>query len=353
MIKSFNPRHVFLVAKLQKQGVSLNLEERLIYPRSPLRSAILSNLLPTLSGVFTYILDFTDESEHYQGMVQTQIRPGRPELDVVFVSPTLEQGNGSHALWQRLLSHACVKAGEERYQHVYARVDNERDELQVFKNVGFTPYAEEHIFKLNSAATLPKVDRRLLLRKQTNADSWGLQRLYTAITPHAVQIAEGLAQGRWQIYQPLFGEQARRYGYVWENQGDIMAAMIFHSGKVGHWFQLMVHPDFSKQTDQLVLSGLRLIKNRSQQPVYCSIRSYQTELTSQLLDCGFESFAHQTVMVKHIAVRAKDFFSRLLPSLEGVVERKPITPTTAMQVEKKSNKKIDGNNQQPSGSFTI
>ncbi len=333
MIKPFNLRDVFLVANLQKQGTALDLEERLLHPRSPLRSALLANLFPTIPGVSTYILNINNDTETHLGLAQARTRPGRPEQDVVFLAPALEIGNGSHAIWQRLLNHLCIKAGEAGYQRMYVRLAATSDALQIFRNVGFTAYAEERIFRLDAELHPLQPQNTLGLRRQISTDSWSLQRLYTAVTPHTVQSAEGLAQGQWQINNYPLADRGYRHGFVWVNRGEIMAVINVHSGKAGHWFRLMVHPDARSETTNLILGGLSLLKNPQHQPVFCSLRTYQLELTTHLLACGFRQFSTESIMVKHITVRAKDFLTRLLPAFDSTVEAKHAAPTTMLHAE--------------------
>lgn len=349
MIKPFSIRDVILVANMQKQGTALNLEERLLHPRSPLRSALLANLFPAMPGVTTFILKSSDENGTHTGLAQARTRPGRPEQDVVFISPTLEEGNGSHAMWQRLISHLCVKAGEAGHQRIYAHLDSEGDALQIFKNVGFTAYAEECIYRLTPNEYQPQIEPTLKLRRQKAADSWSLQRLYAAVTPLPIQTAEGLAQGQWQINNYLIGDQGYRFGYVWEHQGEILAVLNFHAGKMGHWIRMMIHPDVRDETTALVSAGITIIKNLRKQPIYCSYRTYQSEYGTHLLDYGFEHLANQTVMVKHTTIRARDFLTRLVPA----VEAKHAAPTAMLRSQASVPPKDNGNGSKKTGHVSV
>ena len=331
MIKPFQIQNIRLVARLQKNGTTLDMEDRLLHPRSPLRAALLANLFPAMPGVATYVLNFKDEKGVHQGLVQARIRPGRPEQEVVFLSPKLENGNGGHAVWQRLLNHLCIKAGEQGHQRIYARLNPDSEESQIFKNVGFSPYAEERVFRLDTDLYPDNPQNTLGLRRQTAADSWSVQRLYTAVTPHTVQVSEGLAQGQWQINNYPLADQGHRYGLVWENRGEILAVLNIHSGKMGHWIRLMVHPDIDSETTNLLLGGLSLLKNPHHHPVYCSLRTYQSELASHLFACGFREFAGQQILVKHNTVRATDFLSRLLPAFDTSIDAKHATPVMKTQ----------------------
>ncbi len=135
-------RHLRLVARLQRVGTSLDIEEQLTHPRSPLRSALLNSVLSPRSGPSTFILDQRDENKKLVGLAQMRIRPGRPERDVVFISPSLDAGNGSHAIWQRLLTHLCVQTAERGSLRIYARLPLQSEELQLFRNVGFIEYGQ-------------------------------------------------------------------------------------------------------------------------------------------------------------------------------------------------------------------
>ena len=342
MIKTFQLQDVRAVVNLQKQGHILDLIERLVHPRSPLQSALLAKMLPAMPVTSTFVLDFSDNDEHHWGLVQTRSRPGRPEQDVIFLAPSLEHGDGSHAVWQRLLAHVCVKAGEAGHHRIYARFDRERDEAQVFRNVGFAAYAEEEIFCLRPDHFPTKMRDTLGLRKQTTADSWSLQRLYAAVTPRGVQIAEGLAQGQWQLNKYFLGERDRRYGYVWEREGEILGVLHIRAGKAGYGFRVLVHPDADDQVGPLIQAGLSIINqanqtlrrslNKSNKPIYSSLRTYQLELGHVLGDYGFQKIASQVVMVKHTTVRARDVLSRLV-TFEAPVDAKPASPTPFIQSE--------------------
>jgi hypothetical protein len=160
-----------------------------------------------------------------------------------------------------------------------------------------------------------------------------------------VQIAEGLAQGQWQIFNGLLSEQRHRVGYVWEREGEILAVLHHHAGNLGHWLRILVHPDVTESVSELVSSGLSLIKgnrNRPGRPIYGSLRTYQSELAHALVECGFQKFSTQTVVVKHTTVRSEDFVTRLVAAFEGTVEVKRVTPTTPYAKTEASQPKPNG-----------
>lgn len=332
MIKSFRLQDTVLVANLQKHGTTLDLEERLIHPRSPLRSALLAGLFPITPQANTFIFHGNGEGQNLRGLSQARSRPGRPEQDVVFMAPALDGGEQAKYMWEDLLAHLCAQAGRKGYYRIYARLESDHlPALSIFKKVGFMPYAEESVYRLFPDGPLQYTHHPLRLRKQTAADSWSIQRIYAVTTPHAVQVAEGLAQGQWQVENYLFGDQGYRRGYVWESQGEISAVLNIHSGKAGYLFKILIYPDAITQISNLISAGLAQLKNANRLPIYCSFRTYQQELRSCLIDCGFTYSANQVVMVKHATVRAKDFLHRLVAAFETSPETQVATPSSALQ----------------------
>lgn len=316
MIKAFHLRDSRLVARLQRVGTPLDIEEQLTHPRSPLRSVLLDSILAPHAGPSTFILDQQDEHGTSLGLAQMRTRPGRPERDVVFMAPALTTGNGSHAIWQRLLAHLCIKTAEQGSLRLYARLPGKSEELQLFKNVGFLEYGQEDIFQLDSGFNHLNGATGLNLRPQQLSDGWGLQKLYTTLAPRAVQNAEGLAQGQWSLGHRRWGEQGRREGYVWEVDGEILGALHLRSGKRGYWIRTLLHPDALDQAEALGRAALRLTEARPQLPVYFALREFEAGWRSILPSLGFKPLTSQTLVVKHMAVRVRKAVPALIPALE-------------------------------------
>jgi hypothetical protein len=297
-------------------GTPLDIEEQLTHPRSPLRSVLLDSILAPHAGPSTFILDQQDENGASFGLAQMRTRPGRPERDVVFMSPALTTGNGSHAIWQRLLAHLCIKTAEQGSLRLYARLPGQSEELQLFKNVGFQEYGREDIYQLDIAVNRTAIQSGLELRPQQPSDGWGLQKLYTTLAPRAVQNAEGLAQGQWSLGQRRWGEQGRRYGYVWEVDGEILGALHLRSGKRGYWVRTLLHPDALDQAEALGEAALNLTTAYPQLPVYFALREFEAGWRHILPELGFKPLASQTLVVKHMAVRVHKASLALIPALE-------------------------------------
>ena len=316
MIRSFRLRDSLLVARLQRGGTLLDIEEQLTHPRSPLRSVLLDSILNPRIGPSTFILDQQDEHGKLLGLAQMRSRPGRPERDVVFMAPTLDAGNGSHAIWQRLLTHLCVQTAERGSLRLYARLPMESDELQLFKNVGFLAYGEENIYQLNQNGDRKSAPVSLQLRPQQPSDGWGLQKLYATVAPRVVQNAEGLAQGQWDLTPRRWAEQGRRDGFVWEVDGEILAALHIRTGKCGYLIRTLLHPDALEQAEALGRAALSLTTLKRNLPVYFAFRQYEAGWQNVLPVLGFEPLTGQILVVKHMTVRVRGKLPALMPALE-------------------------------------
>jgi len=327
VIRPFDPRDVGLVARLQRDGMSLDLETCLTHPRSPLSAALVSSLPFSRAGVCTYIIDQKEESGYLLGLAQMCQRHGRPEYVVVFVSPSLGVGNGAHAIWQRLLTHLCVKAGEQGGQRLYAGLPADgEEEYQIFRHVGFAAYAQEDVYQFVSPPPQLAATEPLPLRRQRDRDSWGLQQLYATVTPRAVQNAEGSAQGQWELGGGAWGTYPLRRGYVWESHGEIWAALHVHSSRAGHWLRALLHPDALDQADMLVAAALGRVRCAPGQKLYCAVRTYEAGLPSALAAWGFRPVGSQTLVVKQTTVWAREPVVQRVPALESHAES--MTPST-------------------------
>ena len=300
------------MARLQRAGTPLDLEERLTHPRSPLRSVLVDCLLSPHAGPSTFILDQQDEHSKLLGLAQMRTRPGRPERDVVFMAPSLDAGNGSHAVWQRLLSHICVRTAERGGLRIYARLPLQSEELRIFRNVGFLEYTQENIYQLDQEVDRDAVRSDLELRRQQSSDGWGLQKLYATLTPRPVQNAEGLAQGQWALTHRRWGEQGRRHGYVWEVGGELLGALHIRAGKCGYWIRTLLHPDALDKSDALCRAALKLTAKNAALPVYFAFRQYEAGWTHVLPESGFQPLTGQILVVKPMTVRLREQSSKRL-----------------------------------------
>ncbi|GAB4545371.1 MAG: hypothetical protein Kow0063_39430 [Anaerolineae bacterium] len=299
----------------------LDLETSLTSPRSPLAAAMMSWIPLTRSGASTFIINHREDNSRLVGLAQMRRRPGRPEHVVVFIAPALTGGNGAHAIWQRLLTYLCVKAGEQGGQRLYAGLPADGEEYQIFRHVGFSAYAREDVYELKRPAIKLEDVEPLPVRRQRSSDSWGLQQLYATVTPRPVQNAEGSAQSQWEAgRRGGWGPYANRRGYVWENRDEIWAALQIRSSRGGHWLRMLLHPDALEKAEALIGAALSRVRCTPGQKVYCAVRTYEAGIPTALAAWGFELIQSQTLTVKHTTVWAREPAPQAVHALEGHAE---------------------------------
>ncbi len=357
MIKSFGVRDLLLVGNLQKKGTCLDPEIALTRPYSPLLAALSSYFLMQEAGTSTFILEAMDQSSpstsrrgerspersrrivepsghrRVQGLAQMRQRRGRPEVDVIYLAPSLRQAQDTAfstadeapTIWHRLLTHLCARAGERGIQRLFARLAEDGEEIETFQQVGFSPYTREDIFRLKS---LPESHRRLdrvVMRPQQAVDAWALQRLYANVAPRLVQQAESLGERGWERSSVDWPLRSRSEGYVLEDNGEIVSYLLFSGGRIGHWMRILLHPQAYDRADEVIQHGLAFLSHYPPCPIYCSVREYEGGLRTPLQDWGFEPFGSQAILVKHTTVRIKEPARKLVPALEKRAE--VATPT--------------------------
>jgi hypothetical protein len=315
-----NVRDLLLVSKLQNQGMLLSLEEALTQTYRPLLAALVGCIPLEGMGVFTYVCDEVEKSRRMVGFGQVCMRKESSEADVVYLTPSLSAVEDAKTIWGRLLEGLCLEAGEQGIQRIFARLPEDGPEVEAFQQVGFSIYTREDVFRLNQVPPDLAHPEERTVRSQQSADSWGLQGLYADVTPRLVQQTENITVKEWEITLGSWLRQARREGYVLEDKGEIIGYLRIRQGQIGHWLEMLLHPQAYGRADELVVQALSLLAEYPPCPIYCCLRRYQGGLRAPLEDRSFQHFASQCVMVKYTTVRIKEPALKLVPALEKRAE---------------------------------
>jgi len=207
----------------------------------------------------------------------------------------------------------CVEKGEERARRIFVKLrEEESEEVEVFRQVGFRGYARRQIFRWEEIPPKMVGAGRGSLRARRAGDEWGLQRLHGSVTPRPVQQVERPED--IPLY-PMMRE------YVAEEEGEIIAYFCLMAGKEGHWMKAMIHPQ--AEAGRLVRGGLRLFSAFEARPIYGEVRGYEEGLRSALREIGFEYLFEELLMVKHTTARAKVPAAQPAVSLEKKAEGVP------------------------------
>lgn len=322
MVCKFGLRHVLLVRRLQALGVCLDLEHSVLHPHPPLIKAITGRWSLAEGPTCTFVLRSRMDGVPSDGFVQARLRPGGREADIEFIAPVVEDPGVRAQMWSALLIGMAQGLGRHGVERVYARLADELEDAGTFQQVGFLLYTREDVFQL-SATRHRK--RSGILRPSSEADWWGIDRLYAAVTPRAVQAAEGLnssSPGR----SPRRALGSEGQVLLAERDGVIHACVEVAVSSKGQWIRLTVDLTNGPDPAEILDDALAALMDRGPWPVYCSVRAYQGRLRIPLQDLGFRFVTSQAVWVKTALVRVKEPLAQLVPALRRRPELR--TPTS-------------------------
>ncbi|MBN1659514.1 MAG: hypothetical protein JXA93_14005 [Anaerolineae bacterium] len=315
MFGSFTAGDSLRVYRLQRRGISLDLQRHLTQTCSPLRAAWLALLSQQAMGHPTYVLYDIRQGE---GFIQIRYRPHQAAADVTFVAPALDSNRGAAASWLQLLEGASMDAASRGVQRIFASLPESSIETEVFHQAGFVLYAREDVYRLMQPPGQQVNGEHGMLRHQRPEDWPALQKLCVAITPQRVRQAEGgilVAAGDER--------QCRRYVWPGDNGDELWAAVSLSLGNRASWLRLLVHPNSRDIAGALVGYGLWLASARPGRPIYCNVRQYEGGVRVALEAAGFEPFATRTLTVKHTLAWSKAGVPELSSALKSGVELVP------------------------------
>ncbi len=313
------------VYRLQRKGISLDLQRSLTQPCKPLLEAWLAFLTQQEMGRPTYVLTDLYDGD---GFVQVRFRPHQAAADVSFLAPVLEEGRVASNVWFRLLDGASVEVAGRGIERLFANLPESGVEADLFYQSGFTLYAGEEIFHLVRPPDSGRQEEVPGLRPQRPEDWPSIQRLCVAITPQRVRQAEGgisIAAG--------LGRSCQRYVLPGKTGEDLAAVLSISTGGQARWLRLLVHPEAGDVADGLIRRALDLLDRQSTQPVFCNVRQYEGGVRTALLASGFEHYASRALMVKQTLAWSKTAALEFAPALKGSAEIVPPAYHTRSEVE--------------------
>ncbi len=314
MFGSFTAGDSLRVYRLQRKGISLDLQRSITQPSKPLLEAWLAFLTQHEMGRPTYVLTDLQDGE---GFVQVRFRPHQAAVDVSFLAPALDEGDAS-SVWARLLDGACIEVAARGIQRVFANLPARGAETDLFFQSGFMLYASEDIYRLARPSGSMHSDELPGLRAQRPEDWPSIQRLCVAITPQRVRQAEGgisIAAG--------VAKNSQHYVLPGKGDDDLLAVVSISTGTQGRWLRLLVHPDARDVTDGLLRRALAMTIRHPPHPVYCNVRQYEGGVRTSLEAAGFEHVADRALMVKHTLAWSKTPVTELATALKGSAEIAP------------------------------
>ena len=306
MIRLFGLRDILLIKRLEDKGAHLDLESAVLESHSPLARALFDYFSLHRRGS-TLVLDTRLSEGRAQGFVQARDRGGVPLCDLLYISPSLAHSPLAPKVWPPLLEGVCAKGGERGVQRFLAKVEGRSEAVDLFKGIGFRPYARRWIFRLER---LPREGEGPLLRPRRVEDGWRLQRLYESVTPRPVQQVEG-----WESRGVSRYWQRGAKEYVAQRGEEIVAYFCLLSGRRGCWLKALIHPEAGGEVD-LLRCALGWMGSDGTFPLFSGARGYEASLKSSLLELGFEPMREELLMVKHTTVRVEASPAKPVRALE-------------------------------------
>lgn len=307
------------IHELASQGLELDLERLWLSPPSRLTDALAARVPFGSLGAETFVLYANGRSRRALGVLQARLRKNRPEADITFIAPTLTSDPDAVTTWYRLLAEATNGLGELGCQRIYAQLPCGNAFEEVFRQAGFTVYAQEEVYRLSTDRVAAILHKRvaLTLRRQRPHDDWNILRLYTTLTPRAVQQAEAMLTGEGTLGTlEHWWDGARGAGFVFERENRLLGLVRVTRGRLASWLRLYLHPEARATADEMVAEAITLANRFRVRPIYVGVRNYEMGIRPALDAAGFEWVLQRSLMVKHTTARIKEALPWLAPVRE-------------------------------------
>ncbi|GAC1349543.1 MAG: hypothetical protein NVSMB27_23680 [Ktedonobacteraceae bacterium] len=288
---------------------------------------ILRNIFPLNPASRTWICE-----DHWRilGFAQIQERPSRTMWDISYLASMVQRnasGDAEDRVLAALLEYMLEMAAGHGILRIFAKVEDEIPEQELFQRTGFQRYAREltYVYDLDGGTHETSSPNLPSLRRWNRHHVWGLHQLYRSVTPQRVQMAEMLdeseefAKLHVGSLQPLPSPFARgNENYVCDvgvRLGAWLRLCRGH-GSAPHQLSLIVHPEHSELAEPLLRFGIRRLQEDgvTTRRIYCKVREYESFVIAALRNSGFEQASIKAMLVRHIALLAMR--QRTVPALE-------------------------------------
>jgi hypothetical protein len=321
VIRPFGLRDVFALRQLQPRGTAFDIKSWLLSNSTSSRDALISLLTHGHLGTLTYL----SQNSHglRQGFAQVCTRPNGLEWDLRFLAPSLDDHRDASEIWQGLLSHLIIVAGQQNVLRIYARTSEDTETEALFRGAGFTMVSREEVFVLSQPAApapLPKG-----MRPAGRGDYDALVHLCQEAMPALIRKAEASAAD-WCGARTLALRSSERSrpqdatSFVCLDKGATIGYLSTRHGPAGYWLEVIAHPDHRGDMLPYVRYMLSLTECGPSAPVYASVLDSSVGLGWILRALDFVSYSRQVLFVAHPVVRVPVRRTVVIPGLEGSVE---------------------------------
>ncbi len=282
---------------------------------------VLRNVFPVTPASRTWICE---DHWHLLGFAQVRERPAHTTWDLCYLASIVNRDLSGGEILAALLEYVLGAASMHGILRIFARVEDDLPEMELFQKAGFQRYARQltYVFDPDKASLETNFDPPSLHRWHRH-HAWGLHQLYRAATPQRVQMAEMLenseecAKLHVGSLRPLPSLLSRGdESYVCDvgvRLGAWLRICRGH-GSAPHQLSLIVHPEHADLAQSILWFGARRLLEGSVRPIYCQVREYEAPTIEALRSSGFEHVLTRALLVRHIALLATS--PRGVPALE-------------------------------------
>lgn len=287
---------------------------------------MLRNIFPLNPASRTWICE-----DHWRilGFAQVQERPSRTMWEISYLASMVQRNVSGDDVLAALLEYMIEMAANHGILRIFARVEDEIPEQELFQRAGFQRYARELTYVYDPSVgvqfMVPDVNSSSpnlpSLRRWTRHHVWGLHQLYRSVTPQRVQMAEMLENSEefaklhvGSLHPLPFSRGNENYVCdVGVRLGGWLRLCRGH-GSAPHQLFLIVHPEHAELAEPLLRFGIKRLQEHSVRRIYCQVREYESIVIAALRNSGFEHISTRAMLVRHIALLAMR--PRTVPALE-------------------------------------
>lgn len=285
---------------------------------------ILRNIFPFNTAARTWVCE-----DHWRilGFAQVRERPSRITWELAYLASMVHRNVSGDDVLTALLEYLLEMASTHGILRIFAKVEDEIPEQELFQRAGFQRYARELTYVYDPdrtpAGSTQQDSNPPSLRRWSRYHVWGLHQLYRSVTPQRVQMAEMLenseefAKLNVGSLHPLPSPFSRGdENYVCDVGVRLGAWLRLRRGHGSspHQLSLIVHPEHADLAEPVVRFGVRRLLEGGVRPIYCQVREYESFVITALRNSGFEHASTKALLVRHIALLAMT--PRTVPALE-------------------------------------
>ncbi len=290
-------------------------EGRMLLPRA------LRNIFPVNPASRTWICE-----DHWRllGFAQVRERPARKTWDMSYLASMANRDIPGDEILSALLEYVLGAAPTHGILRLFAKVEDELPEMELFQKASFQRYARQFTYVFDpDKASLKDHPNLSSLQRWHRHHVWGLHQLCRAATPQRVQMAEMVDDSEEcaklhvgsLLPLPSFLSQGDE-SYVCDvgvRLGAWLRICRGH-GSAPHQLSLIVHPEHAELAEPLLQFGAHRLLEGSVRPIFCQVREYESLVINALCASGFEHALTRALLVRHIALLA--ISPRGVPALE-------------------------------------